>query len=164
MAIKLNADLIMAVFLAVLGLAMFVGGLQMDRLEVRHIHPASIPGLVPIILGLFMLLCAGLLFRSSITKGQSEAADSSKIRGNSTKNLLITLLCCLVFALVFVGNLPFIVSSTLFISVFGMTFSWPAKAGKRAKIKSVCISIIVGVTAGTLISVMFQYGFLVRLP
>ena len=154
----------MAVFLAVLGLAMLVGGLQMDRLEIRHIHPGSIPGLVPMILGFFMLLCASLLFKSSISKSSSEDTKSTINTGNSTKNLILALVCCLTFALLFVGNLPFIVSSTLFISIFGIVFSWSANADKRAKIKTVYISIIVGVTAGTLISVMFQYGFLVRLP
>ena len=168
MSIKVNADSIMAVFLAALGLAMFIGGIQMDRLEIRHIHPASIPGLVPIMLGFFMMLCAGLLFKSAISKNATKDAtkDERKIKnsGNSTKNLMMTLVCCLTFALLLVGNLPFIISSSLFISIFGIVFSWSAKAEKRTKIKTIVISIIIGVTAGTLISIMFQYGFLVRLP
>ena len=43
------ADRLTAIVLLVIGLALLVGGWTMDRLEVRQIHPASIPGLVPMI-------------------------------------------------------------------------------------------------------------------
>ena len=42
------ADRLTAGLLFLLGLALLVGGYTMDRLEIRQIHPASIPGLVPI--------------------------------------------------------------------------------------------------------------------
>ncbi|CAN0603617.1 unnamed protein product, partial [Ectocarpus sp. 12 AP-2014] len=44
-----TADRLTAVVLCLLGLAMTWGGFEMDRLEIRRIHPASIPGLVPMI-------------------------------------------------------------------------------------------------------------------
>ena len=40
---------------------MLAGGYAMDRLEFRQIHPASIPGLLPMILGAALMVCAVLL-------------------------------------------------------------------------------------------------------
>ena len=55
-----KADRVTAIVFLALGLAMLVGGWQMDRLEIRQIHPASIPGLLPMILGGLLALCRGL--------------------------------------------------------------------------------------------------------
>ena len=46
-----SVDLTVTVILLAIGIAQFVGGLTMDRLEMRRIHPARIPGLLPMILG-----------------------------------------------------------------------------------------------------------------
>ena len=60
-----RADRVAAMVLFAIGMASLYGGWAMDRLEVRRIHPASIPGLVPMILGLLLAVCAGLLWLSA---------------------------------------------------------------------------------------------------
>ena len=75
------ADRITAATLFALGAAMTWGGFVMDRLEIRQIHPASIPGLVPMILGAAMMLCATLLALS--TRGLS-APDGTPAALTST--------------------------------------------------------------------------------
>lgn len=164
MSKKLNADQIMSVFLAILGIAMLVGGVQMDRLEIRQIHPASIPGLVPIILGSFMIICSGFLFKSSFSNNNEQSKTQTGDGKNSTARLVITTAICLFFALILVGRVPFIISCSLFISAFGVIFSWSHNASNASKIKTIIISIVIGVIAGVSISLLFQYGFLVRLP
>src|SRR5690606_27508065 len=44
-AIRARADLITAIVLVLLGLAVTYASWTMDRLEVRRIHPSTIPGL-----------------------------------------------------------------------------------------------------------------------
>ena len=56
-----TADRITALVLVGLGVAMFWGGFVMDRLEVRQIHPASIPGLMPMGLGMLTVVCGVVL-------------------------------------------------------------------------------------------------------
>src|SRR6056297_2853194 len=56
-----RADRITAFVFFVLGAAMTWGGYVMDRLEIRQIHPASIPGLVPMFLGVALMLCRSAL-------------------------------------------------------------------------------------------------------
>ena len=60
-----RADQVAAVVFFLLGMAMLVGGYTMDRLEIRQIHPASIPGLVPMILGAVMMFCASFLYANA---------------------------------------------------------------------------------------------------
>ena len=55
-ATRARADLITAIVLLALGLAVFYFSWTMDRLEVRRISPATIPGLVPMILGAALAL------------------------------------------------------------------------------------------------------------
>jgi hypothetical protein len=45
---KRAADIGVATILLAIGIAQFTGGLTLDRLENRNIHPWSFPGLVPI--------------------------------------------------------------------------------------------------------------------
>ncbi|MFN4211974.1 MAG: hypothetical protein ACK4G5_15505, partial [Devosia sp.] len=61
LAIRARADLITAVVLIALGLLVTYLSWTMPRLEARRIHPATIPGLVPIMLGVLLTLCGGLL-------------------------------------------------------------------------------------------------------
>ena len=62
-----SADRLTAVAFFALGAAMAWGGFVMDRLEIRHIHPASIPGLVPMVLGGALMICAVLLVVLGLT-------------------------------------------------------------------------------------------------
>ena len=159
------ADRLTSVVLFALGAAMLIGGYTMDRLEIRQIHPASIPGLVPMILGGSLMLCAALLFTSAERRargGAPEAGDGDG--GVSWFNLLATAVLSTVFALVLVGRLPFVVSSALYITVFIAYFSWPRGADGAQKLKVSALAVTSGVVASASISLLFRYGFLVRLP
>jgi hypothetical protein len=73
-----TADRLTSLVLFSLGVAMLIGGYTMDRLEIRHIHPASIPGLVPMILGSGDdALCACLCFFQRA--GPCRRSDASRI-------------------------------------------------------------------------------------
>lgn len=168
-----TADRVTAIVLFVLGLAMFWGGIDMDRLEFRRIHPASIPGLVPIILGAILMLCSILLARSkppqsdNVSDAQSEPAESADAEPADTGNwgsFAFVAIWSSIFALFMVGNLPFAAASAIYIAVFSVWFLWPQQ--DTLKQRAVMIGLVVlfaGVTALG-ISILFQDGFLVRLP
>ena len=67
------ADRVTAAVLFLLGAGLSWGGFTMDRLEVRLIHPGSIPGLVPMILGVALMGCAILLFAGARDKAREVA-------------------------------------------------------------------------------------------
>lgn len=157
-----QADRVCAVVLASLGLGMLAGGWTMDRLEIRNIHPASIPGLVPIILGALMTLCAVLLFRSAGREGRH--GEEPFLTGGSWPRLLATAAICTIYALVLVGWLPFFWSTAIFVTAFGALFSWPSDADGRAAAITIVRSAVFGILVAFCTALLFERVFLVRLP
>lgn len=144
-----------------LGIAMLVGGYTMDRLEIRQIHPASIPGLVPMGLGVAMIICSVLLIVSTRAEPQAD----EKQQPGSIRNLMITVVLCIAYAGGLLGRMPFPVATTLFIFLFSTLFTWPEKHIELpARVKHVSLTALFAVVFAGGISLLFQYGFLVRLP
>jgi len=154
-----TADRITGLVLLVLGIAMLVGGYTMDRLEIRQIHPASIPGLVPMGLGAAMIICSILLILSAGGKGN----EIITAEPGSIKNLFISIVLCIGYAVGLLGKLPFVLATGIFIFLFALYFSWTAE-GSRSKPKLVLFTALFAAVFSGAISLLFQYGFLVRLP
>lgn len=153
------ADRITAIILIVLGLAMLWGGFVMDRLEVRVIHPLSIPGLVPMGIGVLLFICGLLLYLSSKNITASDVLDL----GNISK-LIWAVSFCLVFSTILVGSVPFFWSAFIFISIFSARFTWIADASPRERWKKILFAVGIGLVFSGAISILFRYAFLVRLP
>ena len=64
-----RADLTDAACWIVLGVAVLVGSITMDRLEQQHINPYTVPGLLPGLLGIMMILLGGILALRSLRRG-----------------------------------------------------------------------------------------------
>jgi xanthine/uracil permease len=154
-----KADRLTALLLVILGLAMFWGGYVMDRLEVRSIHPASIPGLVPMGLGILIAICGALLFTNSKTDDSDTTIDFGK-----TDMLVWTAGLCLIFSVLLVGHMPFYLATFLFISAFTARFTWKQDASNTERTQQLIKAIIMGGVFSALISALFRYAFLVRLP
>ena len=154
-----RADRVAAVVLFALGIAMLYGGYTMDRLEIRQIHPASIPGLVPMLLGGVLAVCAVLLFL-----GAREDPDAPAPEGVSWPNAGIALLLCLLYALGLVGRVPFFWATALFIAAFAGAFGWRDAPGAARPLRIAVVSVAYSLAVSGAISALFRYGFLVRLP
>jgi MFS family permease len=175
-----KADKWTSLVLFALGVAMLAGGLAMDRLEIRRIHPASIPGLVPIMLGAIMMLCAGLLFLSARRTLQEMPAGSLPAESqpaqhddtgepgdedtSSVRNLLLAAAYSTIYALFLVGNMPFALASAIYIAVFYIQFTWKRTATVRERGKQIALGLLFAGIGAYSIAGLFQYGFLVRLP
>lgn len=156
------ADRLTAILLFLLGLALLVGGYTMDRLEIRQIHPASIPGLVPMILGALLALCAALLFHASF-KPQDRNAERI-LSGGSWARLAITAGLCTVYALGLVGWLSYFWATFLFTTCFALVFSFPLEGARRAQIVAIAGAFALGFGMALGSSLLFEKLFLVRLP
>ncbi|MBV6658850.1 MAG: tripartite tricarboxylate transporter TctB family protein [Devosiaceae bacterium] len=163
-----KADQWTGLVLFVLGAAMLAGGYTMDRLEIRQIHPASIPGLVPMILGAAMMLCAGLLAwtaRGRATSDQGLATtDTQAEPAGSLKNLGFAVAYSVVYALGLVGNMPFAVATAIYIAVFYIHFARDPETPLTAQLPMVGFGVLFAGVGAFAIASLFQYGFLVRLP
>ncbi|MBT0959148.1 tripartite tricarboxylate transporter TctB family protein [Alphaproteobacteria bacterium KMM 3653] len=145
-----------------LGMAMSIGGWQMDRLEIRKIHPASIPGLVPIVLGGLLIICAVLLLRSTFKS--DEDGDALIMSGGSWARLAITGALCIFYALGLVGWLSYFWATAVFTFAFCMIFSFPVDGDLRQKGIATLGALALGVGIALGSSYLFQELFLVRLP
>lgn len=156
------ADRLSAIVFFALGLALLVGGWTMDRLEIRQIHPASIPGLVPIILGILLALCAVLLFCSTFADAENE--EPELIHLGSLTRLVLTAVLCIGYALGLVGWLSYFWATAVFTFAFSLVFSYPVNGDPRAKIIAVAGALALGLVVSFGSSVLFRELFLVRLP
>ncbi len=156
-----RADRVTAVVFFALGAAMAWGGYTMDRLEIRQIHPASIPGLVPMILGAALMICAGLLFRGA--SDEDAAAEGEAGPEGSWFHLLTAAGWSVVYALGLVGRMPFAVATAIYLAGFVGWFVWRDVQPERPARAALGVAVFAVLTA-VAVSALFRYGFLVRLP
>lgn len=160
---NLNADRITAVILLAFGAAVTYGGWVMDRLEIRRIHPASIPGLLPILLGIALMICAVVLYVQTRDKAEAGTNLSSAVPMRMGRLALI-LAVTLAYALGLVGTLPFWAATFVFVAGFICVFDWPADVNPRSLSRLALAATIEGVAVAVAVSLLFEKAFLVRLP
>jgi len=157
-----KADLITGAVLLVLAAAVIYGGWTMDRLEIRRIHPASIPGLVPLGLGIALALAAAALVirahRALRVRGEEVAPEGDNAR------LAVTLALCLLYAIGLVGHVPYEIATGLFVFAFIAVFEWEEAGRAGRRIRSLVTALIQAVLVTGVVSIGFEKLFLVRLP
>jgi len=157
-----KADLVTAAVLLALGLAMLYGGYTMDRLEVRRIHPLSIPGLVPMGLGAALCACAALLLAGALRAGALRQRWRPAPTGGLAR-LSGALALCLAYPLVLIGRLPFWLATALFVTAFLAGFEWRARA-PLPHLRALATAAAQGLIVGLVTAYVFAELFLVRLP
>lgn len=164
--IRRRADLVSAVVLVIIGLLIFYLSYEMPRLEARRIHPSTIPGLVPMILGAAL---AALGLALGIGAWRAEAAgnwsDFFRIfRTRAAARVGAGLGLVLIYALGLVGLMPFWAASMLFIFVFIITMEVFLAVEPVPLLRSALWALITAVVCGGGIYYLFAVLFLVRLP
>ena len=156
-----------------LGVAVLIGSITMDRLKQQDINPYTIPGLLPGLLGIALVILGLLLIARSWPRMNLHAAAGAEIAPVTgpffvrNRQLILVLALCAIFDLVLVGHgLPFWLASAIFVSVSILTFEQPRRqaAGRGLSLKDIAFALAVGLGAGFGITLVFQDIFLVRLP
>ena len=163
-----SGDLADAIVWLALGLAVVIGAWRMDRLEDQDINPYTIPGLLPGLLGVGMILLGGLLalraWRSSVP---AETADHAPMTSAGRRRLALVLGLCLGFDLLLVGHgLPFWLAAALFVgaAILMLRPREDATGRRLATPRAVVTTALIGLGAGGAVTLVFQTLFLVRLP
>lgn len=162
-----KADLLTGLVLMALGAAAIVGGLTMDRLEIRQIHPASIPGLVPTILGGALAVAALALVLRAVKRLKATDRDAqveAKGEPTSIAGLALVLLLTVGYAVGLVGNVPYEVATGVFVFLFIAIFEWQPDAPPRVRLVRLATALLQAVLVAAIVSLVFEYLFLVRLP
>ena len=164
-----RSDFIFAIGWTGLGIAILIGSVMMDRLEKQNINPYTIPGLLPGLLGIAIIILGILLAVRSWRTGVLASATSSGASNNRAEHqrLLLVLGLCLTFGVVLVGHgLPFWLASAIFVtvSILSLQYQGRKSTGQKLNAGSFIKAAVIGVGTGIVTSIVFQEIFLVRLP
>lgn len=164
-AVRSRADLITAIVIVLVGLFVFYEAFTMSRLEARRIQPATIPGLVPMILGFALTVLGAMLAVDAWRKRTGSWGDLLALFGTMQAARVMTALgLFLVFTLVLIGWLPFWAASMVFIFTFIMSMDLVLTSEPLPVLRSTFWALVTAVVCGGGIYYLFARIFLVRLP
>ncbi|HEY2560430.1 MAG TPA: tripartite tricarboxylate transporter TctB family protein [Caldimonas sp.] len=149
-----------------LGGLVLVGSITMDRLEQQGINKYTVPGLVPGLLGIAMLLLATVLAVRSWRRGALETPAAPRAAGVAQRLATVVALI-VVFAVGLVGHgLPFWLAAAIYAIASILILQAPQRArlGRALGWRDVAFAAAVGIGSGVIITFVFQELFLVRLP
>ena len=153
---------------AVFGGVVLALSLRMDRLEAQHINPYTVPGLLPALLGIVMILLGGLLaLRSWRRGGRFEGGPRFAMSGEAMRRLGLVIGLIVAYTVVLLGRgLPFWAGAAIYVTVSILLLQAPQRAaeGRRLTAREVVVALAIGLASGWIITFVFQDAFLVRLP
>ena len=165
-AVRARADLLTSLVLVALGVVVFYFSWTMPRLENRHVHPATIPGLVPIMLSAALTLCGLLLlWRSArISAPGGWTGLGAALKSRQALRVMAILALAFFHTLVLVGLVPFCAAAMAFIFAFIVIFeTWSPDEPVRP-LSTLAWALGIAVIGGGGIYYVFERIFLVRLP
>lgn len=142
----------------VFGLAIVVGSVRMDRFESMGAQLYTMPGFVPGMIGGLVALLGLVLMARGWARRAHEAAEPGEPLLN--RRILITLSLTLVYAGLLIGRAPFWLATALFVAAFVGVFA-PADLHRARR---AIVALLAGVLTSAVVTLVFQYVFLVRLP
>ena len=164
-----RADLHDAVGWIGLGGAVLVGSLAMDRLEQQSINPYTVPGLLPGLLGIAMILLGGVLALRSWRRGAASRPLLPATAGEREQRRRIWIVAglCIGYGVVLVGHgLPFWLASTIYVtgSILVLQRLGRDPQDRVSRARAWVKALVIGLSASVITQVVFQELFLVRLP
>ena len=164
-----RADLKDAIGWTVFGIAVLVGSFTMDRLASQNINPVTVPGLLPGLLGIAMILLGGVLGVRSLRRhalAQPLPARTPQQREEIRRVWIAIALCC-GYGVVLVGHgIPFWLASSIYVTTAILVFRriGPNPEERRLTPRAWLQALVIGVTASVVTWLVFERVFLVRLP
>jgi hypothetical protein len=149
--------------------AVLIGSLAMDRLERQNINPYTIPGLLPALLGIAMIVLGGVLALRSWRRGalREPAPPMTLDRRDERRRIWIVSALCLGYGVVLIGHgLPFWLASTIYVTASILIVQRLSRdpAQRVLSPRAIGQAVVIGVCASFITQWVFQDLFLVRLP
>jgi hypothetical protein len=160
-ALPARADRVWGAMWVVLGAAITVGALRMERLEAQGVQWFASPGLVPGILGTviaaFGLLLALRSLRAPVLADEPAATDWRRVG--------LTLLLCAGFAGGLVGRgAPFGLVAGVYLFAHITLLQWRERRAAGQALRGLLVAAAVALGGALVVPLIFETLFLVRLP
>ena len=164
-----RSDLADAIGWIVLGVAVLVGSILMDRLEAQHINPYTVPGLLPGLLGIAMILLGLVLAersreRGAFTQPRSPATDDQR---DEWRRVWIVAALCIGYGVVLIGHgIPFWLASSIYVTGSILVLQRLSRDPQERAFtpRSIVKAVVIGVASSVITQLVFQEVFLVRMP
>ena len=145
----------------VLGAAITIGALKIDRLEAQGVQWFAAPGLLPGVLGVIIALC-GVLITLRALRAPALADDEGTL---DWRRIGLTLLLCLGFAAGLVGHgLHFGVAAGVYLFAHVALLQWRERGAAGQRVRGLLVAAAVALGGALIVPFIFQTLFLVRLP
>lgn len=161
-----RADLITSIVLIVIAIAVVVESWRMPTYTNRGSEIWSAPGIVPGLLGLGLLLAAGILFFNSLSAARAprDTTPVPEEMQGATARVLTVIALCLGYAGGLVGRVPFWLATFVFVFATICIFDlWEPESRPGWKRVVIVAAVIAAIASGA-ISYVFANLFFVRLP
>lgn len=164
-----RSDLKDAIGWTVLGIAVLVGSLSMDRLERQHINPYTVPGLLPGLLGIAMILLGAVLAVRSWRRGAFTQAlpPATAHEREQRVRIAVVLALCFGYGVVLIGHgIPFWVASTIYVTASILIVQRLSRdpAERQLTPRVGVKAFVIGAATSVITQLVFQELFLVRMP
>ncbi len=144
------------------GLLIVGESLRMDRYEAMGAVLYTMPGFVPGMLGSVVILLGMVLmlrgWRRKLRETDADADEDAVRLFN--RRIAITMVLSLVYAGLLIGRAPFWLVTALFVTTFVASFA----PDDQPAMRRIAVSLLAGVLTSAVVTLVFQYVFLVRLP
>ena len=146
------------------GLLIVAESLRMDRFTSMGATLYTMPGFVPGIIGALIMVLGAVLMLRGWRRGNSDRAqptpDTAVAEPVVNRRIAITLVLSLLYAGALLGRAPFWLVTALFVAAF----TWLFAPADQPKPRRTFAAVIAGAATSAVVTVVFQYVFLVRLP
>jgi len=177
LANHLSADRIGGLVWVTFGAAVIYGSWVMDRLDSLKIPPATVPGLVPGLLGaglvifglILMMRPAGTVIETpsfvevapDATAPESDPAEDSF----AWKRLLLSWAICMTYGGLLLGRgIHYWILTAAFLLLHFLLFDETSRVPAHPDRNRIILAALLAPTIATVVTLVFQYVFLVRLP
>jgi hypothetical protein len=152
-----------------LGIAILIGSITMDRLERQGVNPYTVPGLLPGLLGIAMILLGGILALRSWRRGAlcHPAGPAAIDEREQRRRIWIVTGLCLGYGVVLIGHgVPFWLASTIYVtgSILILQHMSRDPVERRLTPRVWIKALVIGLSASVITHLVFQELFLVRMP
>ena len=164
-----RSDLKDAVAWIIFGIAVLVASVTMDRLEQQNINPVTVPGLLPGLLGIAMILLGAVMAVRSVRLGALAHATPARtpLQRESSRRVWIAIALCCGYGIVLVGHgIPFWLASTVYVTASILVFRRLSRdpEERRLDARAWTKALVIGATSSVVTWLVFERVFLVRLP
>lgn len=151
------------------GSAVLIGSITMDRLAQQNINPVTVPGLLPGLLGLAMILLGSALGVRSWRRGAlaHRAPPPTGDEREQRKRVWIAIALCMGYGVVLIGHgIPFWLASTVYVTASILVFQGISRdpLERRLDVKTWIKAVVIGAGASVVTWLVFERVFLVRMP